>query len=154
VSGGPVLLCYDGSDDARRAIEEAGRLLRPGGATVVTVWQRVTYAINTYGAAAMAAPDTTKVDHGLEQTAARQAAEGADLARTAGFDAEPATVEAVGPFWDTLLRTADERDATMIVLGSRGLSGIKSVLLGSVSHGVAQHSPRPVLIVPPAAESG
>jgi nucleotide-binding universal stress UspA family protein len=38
----------------------------------------------------------------------------------------------------------------VIVLGSRGLSGAREVLVGSVSHDVAEHSGRPVLIVPPA----
>ncbi len=38
----------------------------------------------------------------------------------------------------------------MIVIGARGLSTFKSFVLGSVSHGVAQHAHVPVLIVPPA----
>lgn len=36
----------------------------------------------------------------------------------------------------------------MIVLGTRGLGGVKSFLLGSVSHAVVQHADRPLLIVP------
>ncbi len=38
-------------------------------------------------------------------------------------------------------------EADLIVIGSRGLSGIKKWMLGSVSEKVAQHSPCPVLIV-------
>jgi nucleotide-binding universal stress UspA family protein len=33
-------------------------------------------------------------------------------------------------------------------MGTRGLTGIKSVLLGSVSHAVLQHADRPVIVVP------
>jgi nucleotide-binding universal stress UspA family protein len=35
-------------------------------------------------------------------------------------------------------------------MGSRGLTGVREHLVGSVSHQVAEHSGRPVLIVPPA----
>ena len=45
---------------------------------------------------------------------------------------------------------ADEIDAAVIVLGSRGLKGIRERFEGSVSHEVAEHVGRPVLIVPPA----
>jgi len=148
----PVLLCYDGSDDAKHAIEHAGELLS-GDALVVTVWQRVIYVLGGFGAASMAPPaDTREIDEDVERVCKRTAAEGAERARAAGFDAEGVTVEATGPIWNTVLEFADERDASVIVLGSRGLSGFKSLMLGSVSHGVAQHAHRPVLVVPPAGE--
>jgi nucleotide-binding universal stress UspA family protein len=45
---------------------------------------------------------------------------------------------------------ADELDVTLVVMGSRGLAGLRSVLLGSVSDHVLRHIHRPILIVPPA----
>ncbi len=49
---------------------------------------------------------------------------------------------------ETILVAAGDVDANVIVLGTRGLSGLKSVLLGSVSHAVLQHADRPVMVVP------
>jgi len=37
----------------------------------------------------------------------------------------------------------------VIVIGSRGLSGLKEMFKGSLSHQVAEHAGRPVLILPP-----
>jgi nucleotide-binding universal stress UspA family protein len=37
----------------------------------------------------------------------------------------------------------------VIVAGSRGLRGLKSVVLGSVSSGLVNHAGRPVLVIPP-----
>jgi nucleotide-binding universal stress UspA family protein len=54
----------------------------------------------------------------------------------------------------TILEVADEIDAAAIIVGTRGLGGVKSVLLGSVSHGVVQRSHRPVLVVPSGEPPG
>jgi nucleotide-binding universal stress UspA family protein len=43
---------------------------------------------------------------------------------------------------------ADEVEAAVIVLGTRGLTGLKSLWLGSVSHAVLQHADRAVIVVP------
>jgi nucleotide-binding universal stress UspA family protein len=48
-----------------------------------------------------------------------------------------------------LLATAEREEADLIVLGSRGIGGFPELLLGSTSHQVAEHTNRPVLIVPP-----
>jgi nucleotide-binding universal stress UspA family protein len=53
-----------------------------------------------------------------------------------------------GSIGHTLLALAAELDADAIVVGSRGLGGVKSFLLGSVSHAVVQHADRAVLVVP------
>jgi len=50
--------------------------------------------------------------------------------------------------WRTIVETADERDATMIVLGHRGGPGLRTSLPGSVSRAVVAHCERPVVVVP------
>ena len=50
--------------------------------------------------------------------------------------------------WQAVLAVADEHDASLVVVGSRGRSAIRSAVLGSVSYGIVHHSTRPVLVVP------
>ncbi len=76
------------------------------------------------------------------------AEEGAELARRAGFRAA-ARAEVEAQTWQSVVEVADEMAASVIVPGSRGLTGIHERLEGSVSHDVAEHAGRPVLIVPP-----
>ena len=70
---------------------------------------------------------------------------------SAGFDAEPVTLRTEGPIASGISDYANEHAPSLVVMGTRGLSGAKSLLLGSVSHYVAQHLSVPVLIVPPAS---
>jgi nucleotide-binding universal stress UspA family protein len=83
------------------------------------------------------------------QDALSSARVGAELARSAGFNAE-ARADLAAPTWDGIVEVADEIGAAVIVIGSRGLSGARELFEGSTSHDVAEHAGRPVLIVPPA----
>jgi len=140
---GPVLIAYDGSDFAKAAIEQAGRELKTDRkALVVTVWQPLG-STPFFGGPTGIVPD--QVLEGVQKTAAGVAAEGAELARSAGFDAEPITAEG-DPIWSTIIDAADEHDAAIVVLGSHGRTGFDYVALGSVATSVAQHSRRPVMV--------
>jgi nucleotide-binding universal stress UspA family protein len=46
-----------------------------------------------------------------------------------------------------IVEFAKENDIDLIVIGSRGLSGLKEIMLGSVSHKVSQLAECPVLII-------
>ena len=61
--------------------------------------------------------------------------------------AEPVAVEATGPVWKTIVEIANRYDAAAIVMGSRGLTGLQSMLLGSVSSAIVHHADRPTLII-------
>jgi nucleotide-binding universal stress UspA family protein len=145
----PILLCYDRSAGARRAIETAGALFPGRRAIVLHVWSPVAIAAAAYGTLA---PLTAYDDSELERAARELAEEGTGVARKAGLEATAEIAEATYEgTWHTILDVARKRQAALIVLGARGLSTFQSLLLGSVSHGVAQHAHVPVLIVPPAA---
>src|SRR2546426_4001555 len=141
----PILICYDGSENARRGIDVAADLLGPRRAIVLDIAPYLTgaesYAVT---ASPLAGAEVEKLNaaDGLERAKA-----GAELARAAGFTAEPRS-ELDAPTWEGILDVADEVDAAVIVFGSRGLSGVRERFEGSLSHEVAEHSGRPVLIAP------
>ena len=56
--------------------------------------------------------------------------------------------------WQGIVDVTDELDAAVIVVGSRGLGGLREFTRGSVSHDVATHARRTVLIVAPAHAKG
>ncbi len=146
-----ILICYDGSADAQAAIETAGALFAGHDATVLTIWEGLSEVIARTGAGLAAAPlDFEDIDRASGATARERAEEGCALARVAGLDAQPATAQQDLTVWGTIIDQADALGADAIVLGSRGLTGVKSLLLGSVSHAVLQHADRPVIVVPGA----
>jgi nucleotide-binding universal stress UspA family protein len=145
---GPILLAYDGSDHAKAAIRVVGEQLGPGRRVIVATVFESLDRIQSSGAASFpVAPETVELLRAsAEQAALKTAEEGTALAREAGFEAEPLASEGA-PVWERIVAVADERDCDLVVIGSRGLSGIKHVLLGSVAAAVAQHSKRSILIV-------
>lgn len=139
---GPILFAYDGSDLAKLAIDEAGRLLGPGrDAIILTVWQPFDVGFVPAAGLQFDAKEIVAVRQAAEQTAG----EGVSAAEAAGFRARGVAVEAT-PSWKGIVQFADERDASLIVLGSHGRTGLADALLGSVAAAVAAHTKRSVLI--------
>jgi nucleotide-binding universal stress UspA family protein len=139
----PILIAYDGSDHSKAAIEQAAAQLRtPRAAIVLSVFEPLT-AIPFWGAPYGRVPAELVDEAGQE--ARRVAAEGAALAKEAGFDSDSAVIEGA-PVWERIVAAAKERGAGMIVMGSHGRSGVSYVAMGSVATAVAHHAAAPVLI--------
>ena len=139
---GPVVFAYDGSDLAKLAIDEAGRQL--GGkrdALVLTVWKPFDVGFVPVRGIETDAAEVQAVQDLAEATAAA----GASLAEAVGFRATSLTAHA-SPSWKGIVDVADRHNASVIVLGSHGRTGVASVVIGSVAEAVAAHSRRSVLI--------
>jgi nucleotide-binding universal stress UspA family protein len=147
MNDGPILIAYDGSEDARRAIDAAAELLGPRRAVVIDVGAPLTPS-ESVATISSVVPGAAFEELNLS-AAQERADDGAERARGAGFTAE-ARADLGAPTWEDIVDVADEIDAALIVLGSRGLKGARELFEGSVSHDVAEHAGRPVLIVPPA----
>jgi nucleotide-binding universal stress UspA family protein len=142
-AAGPVLFAYDGSDLARLAIEEAGRQLASGReAIVLCVWQPSDVGFEPVGGQHFDAQAADEVEKAAEETAAH----GATLAEKAGFRAQSVALQHA-PTWKGIIAVAEERGASLIVLGSHRRSGLAGHLLGSVADAVAAHAQCAVLIL-------
>ncbi|WP_254271578.1 universal stress protein [Haloarcula marina] len=83
----------------------------------------------------------------LEQAGERIVADAVERAREAGIDAHGEVVQ--GDPAATIVDHADRYDADLVVMPTHGRSGIERVLLGSVTEGVVNTAPVPVLVVNP-----
>src|SRR5262245_66324531 len=113
----PILICYDGSESAQRAIDAAAALLGPRRAVVLAIGAPVTPA-ESLAVLAPVAPNAAFEEENADD-ALHRARVGAQLARKAGFDAE-ARGEVAAPPWEGIVEVADELDVPVIVIGSRG----------------------------------
>lgn len=153
----PIVVAYDGTPQSKAAVREAANLFGPGDrpVLVLTVWEpglmNVAIAPAPGGiGAAVPPPDpevVREVDRSEEDHAKAIAEDGAALARSLGLDAEGLAVRDEANVADTIVHVAHERDAQVVVVGSRGLSHLRSVLIGSTSDGVLHRIHRPLLIV-------
>lgn len=92
--------------------------------------------------------DVDEIDQATRRSAQERADEGARLAHDVGLQARAATCSQATTTARAILRHADEIGANAVVMESRGLTGLKELLIGSVSHEVIQHADRTVIVVP------
>ncbi len=142
----PILIAYDGSDCAALAIDKVAEEFGPREVIVLVVSEGLE-RVPFFGTAGVPVePETMELLTDAAQKGAEATAEqGAERARAQGLEATTAIAEG-GPIWSAIVEAAESYDAAVIALGSRGLSGVKQALLGSVSSAVAHHSKRSVFI--------
>ncbi|KZM69693.1 universal stress protein [Nocardia terpenica] len=148
-----MLIAYDGSENAKRAVEYAGRFLSATRAVVLTAWEpMVRQAARLSGMSGVMQPEWLP-DEELEDIAfvdAKQInAEGVRLAKLSGLNAEARTAECTSTIWNAIVDVADELDVDIIVAGTRGATGIRALMHSSVAEAVLKHCHRPILLVPP-----
>jgi nucleotide-binding universal stress UspA family protein len=170
-----ILVATDGSDNARKALEMAASIAKGFGArlTILHVLLHGSRAEEASQLAeaehlvrhvsAVAMPELANVPGSMtdlfraaqsnQETARIISVLGDRIAKNAAEKAQSLGVQDAqirvqrGDYAETILDTANDIGADMIVLGSRGLGGLKGLLLGSVSSKVAQNAKCTVMTV-------
>jgi nucleotide-binding universal stress UspA family protein len=130
-----ILVAYDGSEPAKLALDRTAEIARLENAEVSVI--SVAPVLRS-GRAGGVDPTSDLHEHRreLDEAVRRLAA--------AGISAQ--AVEGVGDPADAIIRLAEQDGTNLVVVGSRGLSGVERFLMGSVSMRVAQHAPCNVYI--------
>ena len=144
----PVLFCYDGSEGSKTALGGVVDLIKPGDAVVLVVWTRAIVQLARAGSFLVDIPNEGEIDDQEAARAQQIAEEGAADARRRGYNASALVARAEEGVAKTIDDVAQEIDAGLIVCGQRGRSAVRSAVLGSVSHALASHTKRPLLIAP------
>jgi len=150
----PVVVAFDGSDEAVEAARTAGALFRDRPILVVTVWEpglaMAMVPSASVGETAYIPPQPEQmeaVDKAQREHAEAMAEAGMALASAAGAAAQAYPVPDEANVADTIAAIAEQRDAVAVVVGSRGLGRVKSAFLGSTSRKLMHETHRPLLMV-------
>jgi nucleotide-binding universal stress UspA family protein len=149
----PAVVAFDGSDAAGAAVRAAATLFAGRELVIVSVWEPgLAFAVaatpDVSGAVYMAPSpeEVASIDRVQRDHAVDVAEAGAQLAREAGATAEAVAVSDDVKVAETIVSVAAQRDACALVIGSRGLGGVKA-LFGSTSRSLLHQTDRPVLVV-------
>ena len=134
-----ILVAVDGSDHSLKAAKLAGNLARLSGGTlrVITAYEEVPSYLGEPNLSQTIAKRTEKAEQVLDE-AIKEIGDIPGDCEIEILSGDPA---------ETILRVVDTFDIDIVIMGTRGQGGIKSLLLGSQSHKVLSAAPCPVMLV-------
>ncbi len=146
-----LVLGYDGSDCAKKALEHTAELARHIDDAEVFVVHAFEFSIGYVPMGMTDSPLMMSAEYDQHVDLVRaygdqQVAEATAALEAAGVRAGGAVIE--GKAVDVLLETAREKKAAVIVVGSHGEGAMSAAFLGSTALKLLHHSDIPVLVVP------
>jgi nucleotide-binding universal stress UspA family protein len=139
-----ILVPLDGSEHSIYALEKAIQIAKKfdGKITLLHAYTPQMVSLPKEYAQPEATPEMVEISREAGVNILEKAK---DRAETESVQFE--TLLTMGQAVDTIVKAAENGKFDLIVVGARGLSPMKELLLGSVSHGVTAHARCPVLIV-------
>jgi nucleotide-binding universal stress UspA family protein len=132
-----ILVPVDGSPSSRRAVQIAAEMSRAFGAELTLLHVTPVKELPVLMAEAEDPRENEQVELLL----------GAEARIARGFGVEPSVVVRRGRAASQIIRQVEQSNPDLIVMGTRGLTGAKSVLMGSVSRVIARRVKAQVVLV-------
>ncbi|MDH5483041.1 MAG: universal stress protein [Candidatus Bathyarchaeota archaeon] len=149
-----ILVPLDGSEHSLKALGTAVQIAKKFDATVTLIHIYSVTArpvvmpepttLTPPGVPVMTPADVSKVVEATRKAGANILAEGEERVKAENVRVETALVE--GHVVQEIVRAANEGGFDLVVMGARGISRIREILLGSASDGVIRHASCPVLV--------
>ncbi|RCX15351.1 nucleotide-binding universal stress UspA family protein [Fontibacillus phaseoli] len=138
-----IVAAYDGSKASNKALDKAIELVKisPGASLEVLH----VFDFPRFYVAEGFAPVPASVNQDFYELAEKTVEEAKNRLDAAGVTAKVELIQ--GAPAEGILDYAKKHDNDVIIIGSRGLGGIREFVLGSVSHNVVQHARIPVLVI-------
>lgn len=140
------MVAYDGSEDSIKATRAACAIAKTFG-SALTIVHVYSFAIFAYGGATpMPMPNLQSFEEGARSKGKSVLDGGVELATKAGVEAVGKLIEAPSTV-QALVELAAKEKFDLIVVGCKGTTGFKKLIMGSVSSGLASHADCSVLVV-------
>jgi nucleotide-binding universal stress UspA family protein len=148
-----ILVPIDGSEHSLKTLEEASQIAKvfSGKITLINVYSvqpimtPESTAYGYVGTPIFAGTDFSRFTEAAQKVGKRVLQDGEQRVSATGVQVEKMLVE--GHAVQEIVRVANEGNFDLIVIGAKGISHIREMLLGSVADGVLHHAHCPVLVI-------
>jgi nucleotide-binding universal stress UspA family protein len=141
-----IMVAFDGSEDSVKASRLACSLAQKFGSQLIVV-HVYSFALVAYGGATpMPMPDVRPLEEASKAKALAILDRGLDIAKEFGVAAQGKLIEAPS-IVQALVEYGTKEGVDLMVAGTRGMTGLKKLMMGSVSSGLVGHAKCPVLVV-------
>ena len=140
-----IMVAFDGSKDSVKAVQLAASLSSKFSTELEVVHVFASPAIGFSAASGMPIPDYSDMEEAAKDAGQKILSRGLQVASDAGAKAKGELMEASSVV-EALVEHAAKENIDLIVVGTRGMTGFKKLILGSVSSGLISHAHCPVLV--------
>ena len=142
-----ILIPLDGSEPSDHALTHTMNLAAKEEAELILLTVIAPVSALLYGDEESPTVDMEDYDRVLESSHRQVLSKAEKKVKTVYPDLKAKQLLARGHVSKTIIETAESEDVDLIVMGSRGFTGVKGWLLGSTSRHVVEHCTKPILIV-------